>query len=87
MLHDGTDEWLQHVCVQRPWKPQDPWPAEAAEACFLSGMCHMEMRSYLPALNSFNSAISQDNNYAEVNIVTTVLGFLDFDKIYDCKIK
>ncbi|KAK7097844.1 uncharacterized protein [Littorina saxatilis] len=51
--------------LMRPWKPRDPWPAEAAEACFLSGMCHMEMRSYLPALNSFNSAISQDNNYAE----------------------
>ncbi|XP_076446152.1 uncharacterized protein LOC143283739 isoform X2 [Babylonia areolata] len=51
--------------LMRPWKQRDPWPAEAAEAHFLSGMCHMEMRSYLPALNSFNNAISQDVNYAE----------------------
>ena len=56
------------MCVQRPWRQRDPWPAEAAEAHFLSGMCHMEMRSYLPSLNAFNNAINQDSNYAEVGM-------------------
>ena len=52
---------------QKPWKARDPWPVEAADSHYLAGMCHMELRNYLRALEAFTNAIKLNPNMAEVN--------------------
>lgn len=51
--------------LQKPWKPREPWPIEAAESHFLVGMCNIELRNYVAAMDSFTTAIKLDSNYAE----------------------
>jgi len=60
-------------CLQTPWRPREPWPQEAAEAHYLIGMCHMELKNYLEALSGFTEAIKLDANYAEVIFCPIVL--------------
>ncbi|XP_021340514.1 tetratricopeptide repeat protein 6-like, partial [Mizuhopecten yessoensis] len=72
----------------KPWKPREPWPAEAGEAHFLIGMCHMELKRYLDSLEAFSNAIKLDSSYAEAlyqrGVARTKLGMSkgiqDFNK-------
>lgn len=49
----------------KPWKAGDPWPKEAAEAHFLIGMCNIELKTYIRALEAFSEAIKLNSNYPD----------------------
>ena len=51
--------------LQRPWKPKEKWPKEAAEVNYNIGICSLELRDYLQAHDAFNNAIDIDKRYAE----------------------
>nr|KAG5709228.1 hypothetical protein BaRGS_017980 [Batillaria attramentaria] len=73
MFKEGAASFEKALDLMRPWRQREAWPPEAAEAHFLSGMCHMELRGYLPAFNAFNNAINLDGNYAEVSYTKAIL--------------
>lgn len=54
------------MLFQKPWKAGDPWPKEAAEAHFLIGMCNIELKTYIRALEAFSEAIKLNSNYPDV---------------------
>lgn len=53
------------IFIQKPWKPKDKWPKEAAEVNYLVGLCSLELRNYLQAHDAFNNAIEIDKKYAQ----------------------
>ena len=59
--------FLTFSLTQRPWKKREPWPAEAADAHYLAGLCHMELRNYSEALGQFNHAIKFNPSYSDVS--------------------
>ncbi|XP_033743076.1 uncharacterized protein LOC117329299 isoform X6 [Pecten maximus] len=79
---------IYNVNTKKPWKPREPWPAEAGDAHFLIGMCHMELKRYLDSLEAFSNAIKLDSSYAEAlyqrGVARTKLGMSkgiqDFNK-------
>ncbi|XP_046576439.1 LOW QUALITY PROTEIN: uncharacterized protein LOC124284394 [Haliotis rubra] len=62
---DAIDSFEMALVQFKPWRPRDPWPPETADAHFLCGVCHNELRNYFEAYEAFNSAIKFDPNYAE----------------------
>ncbi|XP_012943224.1 uncharacterized protein LOC101857057 [Aplysia californica] len=62
---EAVSSFKQALEKMRPWKKRDPWPAEAADAHYLSGLCHMELRNYSEALMQFNFAIKFNPSYSD----------------------
>lgn len=59
------EAFLLLLSLQRPWKPKDKWPKEAAEVNYTVGLCSLELRNFLQAHDAFNNAIDIDKKYAE----------------------
>ncbi|XP_069130069.1 uncharacterized protein [Argopecten irradians] len=88
LYKDAIASFERALGIYKPWKPREPWPAEAGEAHFLIGMCHMELKRYLDSLEAFSNAIKLDSSYAEAlyqrGVARTKLGMSkgiqDFNK-------
>ncbi|XP_059155839.1 uncharacterized protein LOC131940934 [Physella acuta] len=62
---EAADSFKLALEKMMPWKKGDVWPAETAEAHYLSGLCLMELRNYSEAHLQFNYAIKFNPSYAD----------------------
>lgn len=79
-MYLDIDELLYNCLMlfQKPWKAGDPWPKEAAEAHFLIGMCNIELKTYIRALEAFSEAIKLNSNYPDVRNIFLIVKHLSY---------
>ncbi|ESP04789.1 hypothetical protein LOTGIDRAFT_109285, partial [Lottia gigantea] len=63
-FQDAVLSFNEALARLKPWRIREPWPMEASEAHYLSGVCHEELKSYSDAVESFNAAIKIDSKFA-----------------------
>lgn len=57
---------LNHALkMYEPWDVRQSWPKESGEVFFLIGVCHMELKEYKSALESFNVSLKTNPTFAE----------------------